>query len=80
VRDFQSLFADPIYTSLLSDIQTLAWTMPEPHQSSSSNVTFSTFGLPKASLDGSEVKVGYTPEWDSSLPQYSFHLNHKTKG
>jgi len=58
VRDFQSLFADPIYTSLLSDIQTLAWTIPEPHQSFNNKVTFLTFGLPEASLDGSKVYVG----------------------
>lgn len=48
VRDFQSLLADPMYMSLPSDIQTFAWTMPEPHQSLRSKVTFFTFGLPFA--------------------------------
>lgn len=71
VRDFQSLLADPIYTSRRSDIQTLAWTMPEPHQSPSNRVTFSTFFLPEARLDASVVKSGYTPKCCSSLKKDS---------
>lgn len=54
-RDFQSWLADPIYTSLSSDIQTLEWTMPDPYQSPSNKVIFCTFGLPEAKSAGSSA-------------------------
>lgn len=70
VRDFQSLFAEPIYTSFLSDIQTFACTTPDPHQSSKRTVAFSTFGLPAARSALSWSKSGANPECWTILKWY----------
>lgn len=84
VRDFQSLLADPIYMSLPSDIQTFAWTMPDPHQSPSSKVTFCTFDLPEARSADSWSKSGENPECWMILNvkqcyQESMKIFHRTR-